>query len=118
MSMGGGKGGGGTSTHGGISPEQQALAQYTFGENVIGDRQKFSQAGSQMGPSTNLSLAVAGSRFGEAKQAAEMSDKDFAAMQRFNEQQASALENAAGQAGQLIGGLAGGGGGGGGGGAV
>jgi len=114
--MGGltGGGGGKTSTAGGVSPEQQALAQYTFGEKVIGDRQKF--AGSEnmgMGPSTNLTQAIGGSRFGEAKQLADMSDKDFKAMQAFNEQQGQALEQVAGQAGQLFGGLGGGGGGGG-----
>ena len=113
--MGGGKGGGGgkTSTAGGVSPEQQALAQYTYGENVIGDRQKFAQQG--MGPSTNETLSVAGSRFKEAQDLAEMSDKDFKAMQAFNQQQANSLQSVAGSAGQLLGGLGGGGGGGGGG---
>src|SRR6516162_9094156 len=110
--MGGltGGGGGKTSTAGGVSPEQQALAQYTFGENVIGDRARFAGRGNDgMGPSTNLTLATAGSRFKEAKDLAEMSDKDFKAMQAFNEQQGSALESVAGQAGQLLGGLGGGG---------
>jgi hypothetical protein len=109
-------GGGGdkTSTGGGVSPEQQGLAQYTFGENVIGDRQKFAGPGNTgMGPSTNESLAVAGSRFKEAKDLAEMSDKDFKAMQAFNQAQQNSLQQVAGQAGQLIGGLGGGGGSGG-----
>ena len=105
-----GGGGGKTSTQGGISPEQQALAQYTFGENVINDRSMFARQG--MGPSTNETLAVAGSRFGEAEQAAKMSDADFKAMQAFNQQQANSLQSIAGQAGSLIGGLGGGGGGG------
>jgi hypothetical protein len=113
--MGGGGKGGGTSTGGGVSPEQQALAQYTFGENVIGDRARFAGTGNMgMGPSTNLTLSVAGSRFKEAKDLAEMSDKDFKAMQAFNNAQQNSLAQTAGQAGQLLGGLGGGGGGGGG----
>jgi hypothetical protein len=114
--MGGGKGGGGggkTDTGGGVSPEQQALAQYTYGENVIGDRAKFAREG--MGPSTNETLSVAGSRFKEAEDLAKMSDADFKAMQAFNQREANSLQQVAGSAGQLIGGLGGGGGGGGGG---
>jgi|SRR6516162_3442391 hypothetical protein len=106
--MGGMMGGGGkTSTAGGISPEQQALAQYTFGENVIGDRQRFAHEG--MGPSTNETLRIAGSRFKEAEQLAEMSDKDFRAMQAFNQNQQNSLTQLAGQVGQGVGGLVGGG---------
>jgi hypothetical protein len=111
--MGGMMGGGDkTSTQGGISPEQQALAQYTFGQNVIGDRALFggtSGPGAGMGPSTNETQAVAGSRFHEAEQAANMSDADFKAMQAYNQQQSNALTSIAGQAGQALGSIGGGG---------
>jgi hypothetical protein len=108
--MGGMMGGGGgkTDTSGGVSAEQQALAQYTFGEDVIADRQRFAQQG--MGPSTNLTQSIAGSRFGEAKKLAEMSDADFKAMQAFNEKQANSLQSVAGQFGQALGSIGGGGG--------
>lgn len=111
--MGGGNmmgalgGGSKVSTAGGISPEQQALAQYTFGEANIGDRQTFAQAG--MGPSTSESVAIGGHRFGEAKQAAEMSDADYKAMVAYQQQQQNSLASIAGQAGQILGGGGGGG---------
>jgi hypothetical protein len=97
-----------TNASGGISPEQQALAQYTFGESVIGDRQQF--AGQGMGPSTSETQAVGGSRFGEAQQAAQMSDADYQAMVAYNQQQINSLTQAASGAGSLLGGLGGGGG--------
>jgi hypothetical protein len=77
------------------------LHPFLGGENVLGDRQAYAQRG--MGPSTNETMSVAGSRFGEAKMAAEMSDEDAKAMQKFNEQRANSLEALAGQAGQLAG---------------
>jgi hypothetical protein len=107
-----------TSSQGGVSPEQQALAQYTFGQNVVGDRALYGGTqgpGAGMGPSTNATAAVAGSRFHEAEQLAQMSDADYKAMLQYNQNQISSLTNIAGQAGQALGGLGGGGGGGGGG---
>lgn len=111
--MGGGKGGGGDQAGTGVSPEQQALAEYTFGQGAIGAESQFANEGNiGLGPSTMTTQAVSGPRFGEAKQLADTSHADAKAMAAFNQQQSSALEQLAGQAGQAFG--AGGGGGGGG----
>lgn len=99
--------GGKDTSAGGVSKEQEALAQYTFGAKQIGDEQKFASLG--MGPSTNQTQAIGGARFGEALDLAKMSDADAKAMQQFNQQQTSALTS-------LVSGIAGGLGGGGGGG--
>ena len=109
---GGGKGGGlktgNADPNAGITPEQQALAQYHFGENVIGDRQQYAHLG--MGPSTNETGTIAGSRFGEVKEAADLQHKDYLAMQQFDQAQNAAKQQQAGQAGSLLGSLGGGGG--------
>lgn len=110
-----------TSTAGGISQEQKALAQYDFGQGALGDMQAFAAGTAGQGgpgPSTMRAQALGGTQFKEAFDAATMSDKDYRAMVDFNNQQASALESIVGQAGQALGGAGGGGGGGGGGGLV
>lgn len=117
MGGGGGKGGGGAKTgqadpNAGITPEQAALAQYTFGENVLGDRAQFAKLG--MGPSTAETQAVGGSRFKEVEDAAKMQHQDYLAMAQFDQAQNQAKQQQAGQAGSLLGSLGGGGGGGGG----
>jgi hypothetical protein len=110
---GGGKGG---DTSGGVSPEQAALAQYTQGQGQLGAMSEFAGGPGQpsMGPSTNLTQAIGGTRFQQAENLAKMSDADAKAQAAFNAQQSSALESIAGQAGQALGSLGGGGGGGGG----
>jgi hypothetical protein len=116
--MGGGKGGGGD-TGGGVSPEQAALAQYTQGQGELEQMAYFAGGpGGQggMGPSTNLTQAIGGTRFKQAEDLAKQSDANAKAQAAFNAQQGSALEQIAGQAGQALGAAGGGGGGGGGGG--
>jgi hypothetical protein len=113
LSGGGGKGGGNTTAQG-VSPEQQALAQYTFGQGALNAETSFADQGNVgMGESTGATQAVGGARFKEAKDLSEMAFKDTQAQNQFNQQQASALEQLAGQAGQAFGGGGGGGGGGG-----
>lgn len=110
---GGGKGGGQDTAGTGVSPEQQALAEYTFGQGALKAESDFANEGNiGLGPSTMTTQAVSGPRFGEARQLADMSHEDAKAQAAFNQQQESALEKIAGQAGQAFG--AGGGGGGGG----
>ena len=96
---------------GGISPMQQALAQYTTGQDIVKTTQDFTggERAGHGGPgiSTMATQAFAGDRFAGAKQAAEASQKDAAA-------QAASINS---QFGQLSSGLgsvlakAGGGGG-------
>jgi hypothetical protein len=107
--MGGGKGGGDTS--GGVSPEQAALAQYTQGQGELGQMSLFGDR-LGMGPSTNLTQAIGGTRFKQAEDLAKESDANAKAQAAFNAQQGSALESIAGQAGQALGSGGGGGGGG------
>lgn len=63
---GGGMGGKGGGAGSGPSPEQAALAQYHFGENLIKNRATFS-----MGPSTMETMAAAGSKNQWAKEMAK-----------------------------------------------
>ena len=116
--MTGGMSKGGDVTSGGVSEEQKALAQYTQGQGELNQMSAFATmpGGGGMGPSTNLTQAIGGTRFKEAFDLARMSDEDAKAQAAFNAQQGSALEQIAGQAGQLLGSAGGGGGGGGGGG--
>lgn len=103
------KGGGGKASGGGVSPQQQAFAQYTFGQNALANSQAFSQ----MPMSTGQTQATGGAYTGEAIQLSEMSDADTAAVNQAQQ----ATKN---QKGSDIGGLGsalGGGGSSGGGGA-
>jgi hypothetical protein len=87
--MGGGKGGGGAGS--GPSPEQAALAQYTYGENLIKNRASFN-----MGPSTMESMAAAGSKNQWALQMAQAGDQNMAAQNQAGSQ-LSQLANQQGQ---------------------
>ena len=64
---------------GGITPEQQALAQYHFGQGAVKAESDFSR----IPHSTNLTQAVSGARAGAAKEAGQMSQADAAAMTQF-----------------------------------
>jgi hypothetical protein len=79
---------------GGITPEQQALAQYHFGQGVIKDDYQFAQ----MPHSTNLTQAVGGSALGAAKEAGQMSIADAAAQAKFLNQQTANLTSGVGGA--------------------
>jgi hypothetical protein len=112
MLGGGGKGG---DTSGGVSEEQKALAQYTQGQGELEQLALFAGGpGGQggPGPSTMGTQAIGGTRFKQAENLAKMSDEDAKAQAAFNAQQGNALEQIAGQVGQLAGGGGGGSGGG------
>jgi hypothetical protein len=87
-SMMGGKGGGGGGMGGkgggagsGPSPEQAALAQYHFGENLIKNRATFN-----MGPSTMETMAAAGSKNQWAKEMAKAGNANMDAQNTANSQ--------------------------------
>lgn len=97
---------------GGISPLQQALAQYGTGEDIVNQEQNFT-GGPNAAPggpvmSTMATQAFAGSRAKGAKEAAQQSQADQAAMANSINQQFGQLSSGLGNV------LAKGGGGGGG----
>lgn len=107
MSSGGSKGEKATAG-GGVSPQQMAYAQYTFGENEVKNAQTF--AGTPM--STGLTQADAGAFAGEAHDLGRMSDADAKAMSGFIDQQKQQATSGIGSLGSALGGKGGGGGGG------
>ena len=89
---------------GGVSPQQMALAQYNYGENLVENAQSFSGG---LGHSTGGTQADIGSRAREAFDIGRMSDMDANAMTNyFNQQKSQLSSNISG-----IGGALGGGGG-------
>lgn len=99
-------------TQGGVAPTatQQALADHTTGQGIVGNLTQF-----QGGPSvsTNLTQADVGSMFGGAQVAGQESLANTAALQNFFNQQSSQLFGGLGNILGKAGSLAGGGGGGG-----
>jgi hypothetical protein len=57
---------------GGITPQQQAFGDYTYGENLDATGNEFGQSGTGM--STMATQAAGGANLGEAKQVGGMSD--------------------------------------------
>ena len=57
---------------GGITPEQQALTQYTLGQNLLADESQFASSGT--GESTMKTQATGGARIGAAEEAGKISD--------------------------------------------
>ena len=57
---------------GGITPEQQALTQYTLGQNLLADESQFASSGT--GESTMKTQATGGARIAKAEQAGKISD--------------------------------------------
>lgn len=100
--LGGGGGKGGGSGAGGISPAQQALSQFTFGQNALANAQQFGSHG--MGHSTGLTQADAGAYMGQALQESQMSQADTQAMNAFNQQQKGQLSSGIGGLGSALGG--------------
>lgn len=103
--MGIGTGGvGQKATAGGVptTPEQLALAQYDFGQGVVGAQHKFAE----IPHSTNLTQAIGGARFKEAEDIGRMSQANTQAITNFINQQAGALT---GGIGSLLGAISGGG---------
>jgi hypothetical protein len=106
---------------GGITPEQGALAQYTYGEGMDAIGNEFGQSGT--GQSTMATQAGGGINFADAEQQGQMSDVDQGAQYQLfqndvgnelqglanqanqNTQNAAVAGTEAKAAGQLIGGL-------------
>jgi len=87
---------------GGISPDQQALAQYHFGQGAVKSMGDFAQ----IPHSTNETQAISGARAGGAKEAGQQSQADQAAMTQFLNQQTGNLTSGIGS---VLGKAAGGG---------
>jgi|SRR5215471_7263877 len=102
-------------TAGGVAPTpfQQALAQYTAGQQSLGAKQTF--GGTGMGISTGETQGEAGALAAGALQASEESQADTAALQNLINQNFNKFAGGLGSALGGIGGKLGGGGGGGGG---
>jgi hypothetical protein len=86
MSIGGGSGNKGAQdvnipafqSAGGVTPQQQELGQYTYGENLTGQASQF--GGSGTGMSTMATQGAEGAKNTEAQQMGQMSDTDESAM--------------------------------------
>lgn len=65
-------------SQGGITPQQQDLAQFTYGENLLGQGNQFASSGT--GQSTMATQGAEGARNTMAQQQGEMSDVDQEAM--------------------------------------
>ena len=92
---GGGKGGG--SSSGGVSPQQAALARYTKGQQLLQSQSQMASSGTAH--STGSTQMAGGAEFGEAYQLAQMSDANQTAAFNTAQQQQSALQSIANQAG-------------------
>ena len=91
---------------GGISPEQAALSQYTFGERSLQGATRF--GGSGLGMSTNETMAGGvAPTVGQAFQTAQMSDALAAAQGEFANAQQLAAKGITQQQGGALGGLLG-----------
>lgn len=67
---------------GGVTPEQAALSQYTFGERALGGASRFGASG--LGMSTNETLAgTVGPSVGQAESLSTTSDQLTAALSQF-----------------------------------
>jgi hypothetical protein len=82
---------------GGVTPQQQALGQYTYGENLTGEASQF--GGSGTGQSTMATQGAEGAKNTEAQQMGEMSDTDESAMyQLYQNDVSNELQGLANQA--------------------
>lgn len=103
MSSGGGVSGSKTDTQGGISPEQMALTQYTYGEGILNNAAKFGSSGT--GLSTMNTMADAGTGMQQALTAQQLSQSDAAAVNAFNQQSKNQTASGIGSLGNLAGSL-------------
>jgi hypothetical protein len=90
-SSGGGKGGGSGS---GPSPEQAALAQYTYGENLLKSRAQFPQG---LQHSTMVTQMAEGAKNKWAQDMAKAGDANMAAQQQANSQLSQLAQQQANQ---------------------
>ena len=91
---------------GGVSPQQAALAQYNFGQNLVENSQAFS---SGLGHSTGVTQADVGAEARKAYDLGHMSNADANAMTSYFNQQKSQLASNVGGLGGALGGGGGGG---------
>lgn len=92
---------------GGISPQQQAFANYTMGEQSIKGASDFGNSGIPVGTGETWASTV-GPSFQGAKMEAQMSDADAAAMQKTLSSKFSSAGQGVGQLGGALGGKGGG----------
>lgn len=94
---GGGKGGGGGGGDGGgVSPQEAALAQYTYHQGLVEASNRF--ANTNTGVSTMSTQAASGPRLKKALQLSGLSDKNQAAIGGAQQQLATIQGQQAGQA--------------------
>jgi hypothetical protein len=96
----GGDIGGKATAGGGVSPQQQALAQYNFGQNEIQNNAQFAQ----LPLSTMKTQADTGAFANKALQLSQMSDADAKAMAAAINQQVAGIGSAIGGLGSALGG--------------
>jgi hypothetical protein len=83
---------------GGITPDQQALAQYGLGQNLLASGSQFGESG--LGDSTMATQAATGARTAEAQVQGGLSDADQSAMnQAYYNQTSGELQNLGNQLG-------------------
>lgn len=87
------------SSQGGVSPQQQAYAQYTFGQNEVANATTFGNAG--MGMSTGGTQADAGAFANQAYMLGHMSDEDAAAMMQSNQAKTQGAKSGIGSLGSM-----------------
>lgn len=94
---GGGKGGGGGggSQPQGVSPQEAALAQYKYGQQLVKDESQF--ANTNTGISTGLTQMTGGARFGKALQLANTAQTNANAIGAAQQSLAQTQGTAAGQ---------------------
>jgi hypothetical protein len=90
---------------GGITPDQQALANFNFGQNEIGNAGAFSN----MPVSTGLTQADAGAQAARVKAMGQASNADAQAQANAINQQQAAVGQGIGGLGSALGGKGGGG---------
>lgn len=76
---------------GGVTPQQSDLAEYSYGENLLGEANLFGQSGT--GQSTMATQGAGGAAMQKAADLGKMSDTDQAAQYALYGQDLSGLEN-------------------------
>lgn len=93
---GGGKGGGGGGNQQqGVSPQEAALAQYQYGQQLVKDESQF--ANTNTGISTGLTQATGGARFRKALKLADLGQTNANAIGAAQQSLAQTQGTAAGQ---------------------
>ena len=91
----GGGGGGGGQQDQGVSPQEAALAQYTYQQRLVADASRF--ANTNTGISTMSTQAAGGARLGKAEQLAGLAQQNANAIGNAQQSLAQTAGTAAGQ---------------------